>query len=54
MQLMKTIGLDSVSAKKNLAIKETTDHYNAMNEMVLFKPAFGPASIMDHHNERFI
>ena len=51
MQLMKTMGPDSVSAKMNSATKETTEHYSAMNELVLFEPAFGPASIMDHHKK---
>ena len=51
MQLMKTMGPDSVSTKMNSAIKEITEDYSAMNELVLFEPAFGPASIMDHHNK---
>lgn len=40
MQLLRTMGPDSVSAKRNSATLETTEQYSSMNELLLFEPAY--------------
>ena len=44
MQLLKTMGPDAISAKMNSATQDTTEHYNSMNELLLFEPAYSSPS----------